>query len=76
MKRAIYNLFTKKYGLHVQTDATRYLEDLLINENDVVEAIERIIKVYKKRFSGMNYFFFFNYKSTNNFCRRTTCDCR
>lgn len=52
VKRAIYNVFTKKYGLHVQTDATRYLEDMLINESDVVDTIEKIIKAYKKRYSG------------------------
>lgn len=52
VKRAIYSIFTKKYGLHVQTDATRYLEEVLINEEDVVDNIEKIIKAYKKRFSG------------------------
>lgn len=52
MKRAIYNIFTKKYGLHVQTDATRYLEEILIEEDDVVDSIEKIIRAYKKRFSG------------------------
>lgn len=51
VKKAIYNVFTKKYGLHVQTDATRYLEDMLINESDVVDTIEKIIKAYKKRYS-------------------------
>jgi DNA polymerase epsilon subunit 2 len=52
VKRAIYTIFTKKYGLHVQTDATRYLEEILASENNVVETIEKIIKAYKKRFSG------------------------
>lgn len=52
VKRSIYNIFTKKYGLHVQTDATRYLEEMLINEVDVIDSIEKIIKAYKKRFSG------------------------
>ncbi|KAI8349192.1 DNA polymerase alpha/epsilon subunit B-domain-containing protein [Choanephora cucurbitarum] len=51
IKRAIYTLFTKKYGLHVQTNAARYLETLLESEPDLTEAIEKIIKAYRKRYS-------------------------
>ncbi|KAI8080717.1 DNA polymerase alpha/epsilon subunit B-domain-containing protein [Gilbertella persicaria] len=51
IKRSIYNLFTKKYGLHVQTDAAKYLESLLESEPDLPEAIEKIIKAYRKRYS-------------------------
>ncbi|KAI7900022.1 DNA polymerase alpha/epsilon subunit B-domain-containing protein [Cokeromyces recurvatus] len=51
VKRFIYNIFTKKYGLHVQTDATKYLESLLENETDLIDAIEKIVKAYKKRHS-------------------------
>ncbi|KAI9483679.1 MAG: DNA polymerase alpha/epsilon subunit B-domain-containing protein [Benjaminiella poitrasii] len=51
IKRSIYNIFTKKYGLHVQTDATKYLESLLENESDLIDAIEKIVKAYKKRYS-------------------------
>jgi DNA polymerase epsilon subunit 2 len=52
VKRAIYNIFTKKYGLHVQTEATKYLEDLLIDEEDLSETLERILNAYKKRYAG------------------------
>jgi DNA polymerase epsilon subunit 2 len=52
VKRAIYTIFTKKYGLHVQTDATKYLESLLEDETDLADKLEKIIKAYKKRYSG------------------------
>lgn len=52
IKRSVYNIFTKKYGLHVQTDATKYLEGLLERDEDLVGTLEKIIKAYKKRYSG------------------------
>lgn len=52
IKRSVYNIFTKKYGLHVQTDATKYLEGLLERDEDLVDTLEKIIKAYKKRYSG------------------------
>lgn len=53
IRRSVYNIFTKKYGLHVQTDATKYLEGLLEREDDLINTLERIIKAYKKRYSGI-----------------------
>lgn len=52
IRRSVYNIFTKKYGLHVQTDATKYLESLLEREDDLVDTLEKIVKAYKKRYSG------------------------
>ncbi|KAL9552178.1 hypothetical protein PS6_004621 [Mucor atramentarius] len=51
IRRSVYNIFTKKYGLHVQTDATKYLESLLEREDDLVDTLEKIVKAYKKRYS-------------------------
>lgn len=55
VRRAIHNIFTKKYGLHLQIEATKYLEDLLISEFNVADTLERIIKAYKKRYSGKKF---------------------
>lgn len=81
VKRSIYNIFTKKYGLHVQTDATRYLEEMLIDEVDVVDSIEKIIKAYKKRFSGTRSTHAHTQSTKSNekkiySCRGKTCHCR
>lgn len=52
LRRNIYNIFTKKYGLHIQKDATNYLVELLEDEDDYNEKMEKIIKAYKKRYNG------------------------
>ena len=55
IKRTIYTIFTKKYGLHLQTDTSRYLEGLLAQVENPVDELEVIIKNYKKRYNGKNY---------------------
>lgn len=52
LKRAIYNIFTKKHGLHIQTGATRYLESYLENDPDYNDSMEKIIQAYRKRYNG------------------------
>ncbi|CEG77121.1 hypothetical protein RMATCC62417_11918 [Rhizopus microsporus] len=51
IRKFIHNLFTKKYGLVVQSDAAKYLEQLLAREPDIADTIERIVKTYKKRYN-------------------------
>jgi DNA polymerase epsilon subunit 2 len=53
IRKFIHNLFTKKYGLVVQSDAAKYLEQLLAREPDIADTIERIVKTYKKRYNGI-----------------------
>jgi DNA polymerase epsilon subunit 2 len=53
VSRAVYLIFTKKYGLHMQPDASRYLEELLRDEENVNDSLERIVKMYQKRNEGM-----------------------
>lgn len=53
IRKTIFNVFTKKYGLHVQSDATKILEDVLASEEDLTGTLEKIIKTYKKRYHGM-----------------------
>jgi DNA polymerase epsilon subunit 2 len=52
VSRAVYLIFTKKYGLHIQPDASRYLEELLREEANVNDALEKIVKMYQKRNEG------------------------
>jgi DNA polymerase epsilon subunit 2 len=52
VSRAIYSIFTKKYGLHIQPDASRYLEELLRDDENVNDSVERIVKMYQKRNEG------------------------
>ncbi|KAI8379698.1 DNA polymerase alpha/epsilon subunit B-domain-containing protein [Radiomyces spectabilis] len=49
--RTAYLIFTKKHGLHVQTDATRFLEELLQDDPNIPETMEKIVKSYKKRYA-------------------------
>ncbi|KAI8333436.1 DNA polymerase alpha/epsilon subunit B-domain-containing protein [Chlamydoabsidia padenii] len=48
ISRTIYLLFTKQNGLHVQTDAMRYLEDILKNDSDFTITLDKIFKAYRK----------------------------
>lgn len=52
ISRVAYLVFTKKYGLHLHSDATRYLEELLQDEENLTETLEKIVKAYKRRFAG------------------------
>jgi hypothetical protein len=52
VSRAVYLIFTKKYGLHIQPDASRYLEELLREETNVNDSLEKIVKMYQKRNEG------------------------
>ncbi|CAM0136734.1 unnamed protein product [Umbelopsis sp. WA50703] len=54
VSRAIYSIFTKKYGLHIQPDASRYLEELLRDDENVNDSVERIVKMYQKRNEGVS----------------------
>lgn len=53
ISRLIFLIFTKKHGLHVQADATKYLETLLEDDPNVQETLEKLIKLYRKRFAGI-----------------------
>ncbi|KAG0175875.1 DNA-directed DNA polymerase epsilon, subunit B [Apophysomyces sp. BC1021] len=53
ISRTIFRVFTKLHGLHMQTDATAYLEEQLMidKECDIVETLEKYITAYKKKYS-------------------------
>ncbi|KAI7871797.1 DNA polymerase alpha/epsilon subunit B-domain-containing protein [Spinellus fusiger] len=51
VSRVIFNVFKKRHGLHIQVDASRYLEEILEEELDLTEALEKIVKAYKKRYN-------------------------
>ncbi|KAG1458495.1 hypothetical protein G6F56_006390 [Rhizopus delemar] len=52
IRRTIYNTFTKKYGLHLQSNAAEFLQQTLANEGDLSGTLEMIVKTYKKRNTG------------------------
>lgn len=52
ISRTIYLLFTKQHGLHVQTDAVRYLEDILKDDPDYSTSLDKILKAYRKWNAG------------------------
>ncbi|KAI9311856.1 DNA polymerase alpha/epsilon subunit B-domain-containing protein [Dichotomocladium elegans] len=48
--RAAYIAFTRKYGYHIQSDATAYLEKHLENNDNIKEALETFADAYKRQF--------------------------
>jgi len=63
LNQMIYKIFTKTYGLTIQSDAIRYINDIFQKENydnnNIFSALDTIARFYIQN-QGFNFKFYYN----------------